>query len=138
MAKKIFVDTNPFIYLIDKNSPYFQTISDYFNFNRDADFYTSAITDAEFLAKPIAENRLEEILRYNKFLTDFEFTKIPIGENIAKMSAEIRAKYRGIKLADALQLAASIVNECSAFLTNDRQLSQVNEANIVLISDLPA
>ena len=83
MAKKIFVDTNPFIYLIDKNSPYFQTISDYFNFNRDADFYTSAITDA-------------------------------------------------------LQLDASIVNECSAFLTNDRQRSQFAQANIVFISDLPA
>ncbi len=140
MAKRIFLDTNAVIYFLNETEPFFTPLKKaILQFKASgAEFYTSTITDAEYMVKPLSENQFDKIINYADFIREFEFQRLYINEVVARRSAEIRAKYRGIKLADALQLAASIVNECSAFLTNDRQLSQVNEANIVLISDLPA
>ena len=55
---------------------------------------------------------------------------------MAKKSAELRAKYKDIKLADALQLAAAIEYGCDAFFTNDKQLKQVSEINVVYLAGL--
>ena len=41
-----------------------------------------------------------------------------------------------IKLPDALQLAAGIECSCDVFLTNDKQLRQVQEANVLYLADL--
>ena len=63
-------------------------------------------------------------------------TRIPIGNAIAETAARLRAKYDGVKLGDALQLAASIDCGCDEFFTNDKRLKQVTEANIVYLGDL--
>ena len=73
---------------------------------------------------------------YNRFLDSLSVYKRSIDERVATRSAEIRAKYKGIKLADALQLAAAIETGCDTFLTNDKQLKQVSEINVVLLEDL--
>jgi predicted nucleic acid-binding protein len=64
------------------------------------------------------------------------FYKCVVTEQVAEKSAELRAKYKDIKLADALQLAAAIEYGCDAFFTNDKQLKQVSEINVVYLADL--
>ena len=39
-------------------------------------------------------------------------------------------------MIDALQIATAITENCSAFLTNDKQLQHIREINCILISDL--
>lgn len=138
MTDCIFVDTNPLIYLLDNVQPFVLPVKNFLlrYKNLNAEFYTSTITDAEFLVKPIKENQLDKIDLYKSFLFDFGFLKCYINEAIAERSAKIRAKYKGIKLGDALQLAASIECGCNYFLTNDLQLKQVMEVNVVHLSDL--
>lgn len=51
-------------------------------------------------------------------------------------SAKLSLIISGIKLPDALQLAAGIECSCDVFLTNDKQLSQVQEANVVYLGDI--
>ena len=70
-----------------------------------AEFFTSTITDAEFMVKPLADFHLEDLTFYREFLKQFGFQKIEISEIISECSAAIRAKYKGVKLADGLQLA---------------------------------
>ena len=138
LAERIFIDTNPLIYLLDNISPYQITVRNFFieKKQRNAEFYTSTITDAEFFVKPFANRDLEKISVYRDFLREFEFLKCFITEQIAERSADIRAKYPNIKFADSLQLAASIECDCTAFLTNDKQLKNVTEANVVYLGDL--
>ena len=62
--------------------------------------------------------------------------KCHIDEKIAVTAAKIRAKYSGIKTPDSLQLASAIESGCSLFLTNDKQLRQVEEIKILLVDDL--
>ncbi|MBR1615756.1 MAG: hypothetical protein IJ673_09795 [Treponema sp.] len=58
MAERIFIDTNPLIYLLDNISPYQITVRNFFieKKQRNAEFYTSTITDAEFFVKPFAND----------------------------------------------------------------------------------
>lgn len=103
---------------------------------QDSEFYTSTITDTEFLVMPYKLEDFETIAEYWDFLHKFDVLKCFINEVIAVTAAKIRAKYEGIKTADSLQLAAAIESECDVFLTNDKQLRQVEEIRVLLIDDL--
>ncbi len=102
----------------------------------NAEFYTSTITDAEFLVKPFADKDNEQVKKYKDYLEKLEFIKCFINEQIGTRAAKIRADYPDIKLGDALQIAASIDCNCDVFFTNDKQLKQVSEVHIVYLGDL--
>ncbi len=138
MAKKIFFDTNPLIYLVAQQEPFYSKVVKFMSdcIADDAEFFTSTITDAEFLIKPFEEKNNEQVKKYKNCLDKLEFVKCFISEQIAEKAAKIRANYHDIKLGDALQLAASIDCNCDVFFTNDKQLKQVTEANVVYLGEL--
>ena len=90
----------------------------------------------EYLVFPYRKNNLAKVSSYKSFLRHTHFLKVHIDEIIAEKAAQIRAKYSGIKSMDALQLASSIVSGCDVFLTNDKQLRQIEELQILLVDDL--
>lgn len=137
MYRRIFLDTNPLIYLIEDTEPFAEKV-DGFIFSewlRDAEFYTSTVTDIEFLVMPYKCNDFETIDAYWEFLRQFDVLKSFITETIAVTAAKIRAKYTGIKTADSMQLAAAIESSCDVFLTNDKQLKQVEEVKVLLVEE---
>jgi len=136
--KRVFLDTNPIIYLLEDQQPYSLKVKSFLFdcMNSGSEFYTSTITDTEFLIKPYLEKNISDIEYYKDFLKALSVLKCFINETIAENAAKIRAKYSDIKLGDALQLAASIETQCDAFFTNDKQLKQVIEANVVYLGDL--
>ena len=68
-----------------------------------------------------------------KFL---KLSVVLVDDSISTQAARIRAKYKGIKGMDSLQLATAIVYGCDVFLTNDKQLKQVTELNVLLVDEL--
>lgn len=138
LAKKVFIDTNPIIYLVSQQEPFYSKVVKFMSecIANDAEFYTSTITDAEFLVKPFKDNNEEQVEKYKNLLNSLEFLKCFINEQVSEKAARIRANYSDVKLADALQMAASIDCNCDTFLTNDKQLKQVTEANVLYIGDL--
>jgi predicted nucleic acid-binding protein len=54
---------------------------------------------------------------------------------MAERAAELRASY-GMRLPDALQIAAALGERCDAFLTNDRRLARVTEIRVLVLDDL--
>lgn len=68
------MDTNPFIYVIERVQPYHAILKDFFLQHADGHttFYTSTITDAEFLVKHFIDKDMEAITEYNLFLTDMD------------------------------------------------------------------
>lgn len=138
MYKKIFLDTNPIIYFLEDRKPYSTKVKQFLSecLHNGCEFYTSTITDTEFMVKPYSENNLSDIETYNTFLGSINVLKCYITESIASKAAQLRAMYASIKLGDALQLATSIETGCDAFLTNDKQLQQVSQANVLYLSDL--
>lgn len=138
MAKKVFIDTNPLIYLVAQQEPFYSKVVRFISdcITDDAEFYTSTITDAEFLVKPFENKDNEQAEKYKVYLKRLEFVKCFISEQIAERATKIRADYHDIKLGDALQMAASLDCNCDVFFTNDKQLKQVTEAHVVYLGDL--
>ena len=138
MAKKVFIDTNPLIYLVAQQEPFYSKVVKFMTdcIADDDEFYTSTITDAEFLVKPFEDKDDEQVEKYRDYLKKLEFVKCFISDQIGERAAKIRADYHDIKLGDALQMAASQDCNCDIFLTNDKQLKQVSEAHVIYLGDL--
>jgi predicted nucleic acid-binding protein len=46
---------------------------------------------------------------------------------------QLRAKYKSLRLADSLQLAAAVDCGCNIFITNDVRLKHVTEISVYII-----
>ncbi len=133
---KTFIDTAPFIYLLEYNEILTDKTKQVFgSFNVDTKFMTSVITFAEYCVKPKKINKLKAITEFKNLLNDIECDIKNIDINIAGITAELRAKYQFLKTPDALQLATAIYHNCNKFITNDRKLKQISEIEIVLITE---
>lgn len=138
IGSKIFIDTAPFIYMLEDNAQYSlrvrNVVSRYFAAN--VPLITSPLTFAEYCVVPYRQNALQKIMDFEAFISDAHITISSLTTEVAKCAAQIRAKYSGIKAMDALQLASAINSCCDVFLTNDKQLRQVEEISVLLVDDL--
>lgn len=135
---KIYFDTTPLIYFLDDEKPFSDKVADflYNHQNYDDVYLTSTITDTEYLVFPFRVGDVKKIEAYKLFFQDFNFQIIEPNRTITQQAATLRAKYTGLKGMDAIHLATSICCDCRIFLTNDFQLQQVTETNVVLIDSL--
>lgn len=135
---KIYFDTTPLIYFLDDEKPFSDKVASFINDHQnDDDFYlTSTITDAEYLVFPYKMQDSDKIQAYETFLSDFGFQIAEPNREITQQAAKLRAKYPALKGMDSIHLATSIYYNCDIFLTNDTQLHQITEANVVLVDDL--
>jgi predicted nucleic acid-binding protein len=66
--------------------------------------------------------------RYEKALS--RFSVIPVSPSIAVLAAQLRTQYR-LKLPDAIQLASALDVGAAAFVTHERDFSQVTGVAIL-------
>lgn len=62
---------------------------------------------------------------------------VPIDTAQARRAVILRASY-GIRVPDALQLAAAMEAGATLFVSNDRRLSKVQEIPVILLNDYAA
>lgn len=97
---------------------------------------TSPITFEEYCIFHLRNQQFEYIHAFRSFIADMEIAVNFIDRDTAFLAAQLRAKYQGIKAMDALQLASAVQNKCDIFLTNDKQLRQVQEIKVLLVDEL--
>ena len=139
-SNNVFVDTAPFIYLVEGHPEFSQPIVNYFADQLsifESQFFTSTITLAEFLVKPKQRNDQGVITKFKDKLNEYDVLIADISIDVAELSADLRVKYPKIKMADAIQLSAAIRFGCTKFLTNDQGLNAVTELQILSVRDLP-
>lgn len=135
-SKKIFLDTSPFIYYLQKNELYYSNMVRFWGNYVEYDYITSSITVTEYLTYPYRQNDLKLINEFYSFIRGMDIQIKGIGERVADKAAQIRAEYRFFKTMDALQLATACITGCDLFLTNDKQLRQFSEVRCVTLDDL--
>ena len=133
--KRAFYDTAIFIYYLDKSDIFFEKTKELFadSLRKGVEIVTSTITYEEYCVLPYRTGDKTRITNYNRFMNILTIKIFDISIDIANMAAVLRAKYPAIKSIDALQLATSIVSECDVFYTNDKQLLQIEEVNVVVL-----
>lgn len=136
--KRIYIDTAPYIYYLEKNPQYSDKVMKFFmeSYNTGKEFVTSTITLEEYAIVPYREKNKKLLDDFDKLLEDTGTNILDITKPIAKKAAEIRAYYSKFKAMDALQLAAAVISGCNEFLTNDKQLRQFMEIKVITIDDL--
>ena len=135
---KIFIDTAPFIYLIEEHPEFAEKVKTYFieRFKSGDEFVTSVVTLSEFSVKPNRDQRLELIVQLQHFIEHTGIDVLPISLTHAELAAKLRGKYQSLKGMDAFQVAVAIDEGCAEFLTNDKKLAKLDELEAVLVSDL--
>ena len=139
--KKVFVDTAPFIYFIekdDKNPQYYENVKKFLKdgYDNDKKFVSSVITMEEYFVFPYRNHEYSLIDMFNRLVETTNMEIVEINQEIAKKAAQIRADYKGLKAMDALQLAVACLSACDLFLTNDKQLKQFKEIECVTVEEL--
>ena len=139
--KRIFVDTAPFIYFIEKDSnnpQYHEKVKSIFKYgyNNDKKFVSSVITIEEYFVFPYRNKEYAYIDMFYRLIEITNMEIIEINQEIAKKAAQIRAEYKGFKAMDALQLSIASMSKCDLFLTNDKQLKQFREIECLTVGEL--
>jgi predicted nucleic acid-binding protein len=134
----VFVDSVAFIYLVENHPTYYDKVAEFIGqeVQKKNPLVTSVITVSEFCVKPFQENDNTVLLDFRNTLEELNVKVVEIGWKIAEDSSKLRAKYKFLKTADALQIASAISLNCKGFFTNDIQLQNISEIKIVLIQDL--
>ena len=134
---RIFVDTAPFIYLLEDNEHYIAKMQNIFTrlVENNISLFTSAITFEEYLVHPYRTQQMEKEAAFLDFIQDADIRFITIDVDVAKAAAKIRTKHRSFKAMDALQLAAAVQWGCDAFLTNDKQLQTFTGIKCLLVDE---
>ncbi len=136
--RRVFLDTSPFIYLLDGATPYTKIMEHIINRLREENvsLYTSTATVAEYLVIPYKKNNLLQVNDFFLFIEKAQINVTEINVRIAKQAAIFRSDYNGFKGMDALQLSAAYCNNVDIFLTNDKQLRQCKELRCVMVEEM--
>lgn len=137
-CKSVFLDTAPFIYLLDENERYIKQMQSLFDqfASSGVRMVTSVVTAEEYLIFPLRRNNTEKVSVFFEFCSDCDIQLVPVSLETAVKAAAIRAKYSHFKSMDALQLAVAVTMGCDIFLTNDKHLKQFDEINCCIIDEM--
>jgi predicted nucleic acid-binding protein len=137
-VRRIFLDTAPVIYFVEKNEQFLDSVKTIFGYIDDGRFLaiTSPITLAECLVHPYRRELTQLQKDFFDLIVNGENTFFtPIDQNASRKAAQLQANYN-VSLADAFQLAVAIDANCDTFLTNDSTLKRIAELKIIVIGDL--
>ena len=94
---------------------------------------SSLLSLMEVLTGPYRNGRRDIALMYRTLLTEFPHLALwPLNGETADLAAAIRTRY-AISTPDAIQIATALQQGATAFITNDKQLAQVKDLDILLL-----
>lgn len=135
--KKIYLDTNFWIYHVSGGLPDFvtQRILE-LCIDKKVSVFTSSLSVTECLVLPIREKDEATKKAFDLLFSKLENIKVVnFTKEIAKTAAQLRANYN-VSTPDAIHLATAINQGVEMFVTNDKRLKKVKELNIISVKAL--
>ncbi len=136
--KIVGLDTAVFIYHFESHPSYQPLTTRILNGiqtgNRKAILSTVALM--ELTVHPWRMNRPQVAVQYEAILVHFPHLQFAdVTRDVARRAARLRAAYN-VKLADALQVATALVNQATAYVTNDKGLKRLYpELSVIILDD---
>jgi predicted nucleic acid-binding protein len=131
---KLYIDTNIFIYFIERVDPFYQPIKQIFAHISDvgATIYTSEITIAECLHKPYRSGDRQLIGIYELLFERSNDVKlIELSGPLAKRAAEIGAPL-GLRLIDSIHYVSALAQGCTFFISSDAKFKSTAELEVMI------
>lgn len=136
--KSIFFDTAPIIYFIEAHPNYGSIMGELLTqiHSNEIKTFTSVITIAEVLPRPISQNREELATLFLDFIQKSEFINLlSITPGIAEKAGRLRGENNSLRALDALQIAAAMDADCDLFVTNDIKLKKTKDIDVLVLND---
>lgn len=132
-ASRIYFDTNPFIYSIERVEPFRSILLPLWESvaRSGARIVTSELSLLEVLVGPIKAANVDLQTEYRRLLTSEVVQLAPITRDILLKAAELRAAHR-VKTPDAIYAATFVLTPCSHFVTFDTALKSILGRDTVL------
>ncbi|MBI1880142.1 MAG: PIN domain-containing protein [Chloroflexi bacterium] len=133
----IGLDTNPFIYLFERNTTYFSLVESLFEYLKQPGVQgvTSIITLIETCVQPQREGRTDLVQIYEQaLLNSRQVQTLSINPVLARRAVELRVKYH-LRVPDALQVSAALESGATLFVTNDSRLRKITELSLLILDD---
>ncbi|MBN8921200.1 MAG: type II toxin-antitoxin system VapC family toxin [Rhizobiales bacterium] len=122
----IYLDTNILILAVEGGSVWSESLREMFVCIDDNAIhaFTSELTFAEVLAKPLAVEATGLVKAYEELLAPTSVIRVvPIDRAILASAAALQGKL-AIKLMDAIHVATAVSSACDFFFTGDTRLGQ--------------
>jgi predicted nucleic acid-binding protein len=136
---KVYVDTNVFIYFLERNVEFFAAAEPVIQAITCGDLhgYTGEITIAETLVGPYRTGDPLLIANAQGFFSDggSALTILRHDKGIFDYAAGLRARHR-MKIIDAVHLATALKAACRYFVTNDKAMRSTGALSVVQLSSL--
>ena len=126
----VVVDTAPLIYVLEGNPQFCDQFVGLFEAAQagHVNIAISTITLAEVLTGPFKAGQTALAKRFENALS--RYTLLAVTPAVAVLAAQLRAQYH-LRLPDAIQLATALDSGATAFVTHDRDFSQVTGIDIL-------
>jgi predicted nucleic acid-binding protein len=132
----VAIDTAVVIYFIEEDPRYLPVIDPLFRqtSNGTRILVTSALTLLEVLVVPYRNGHRALAERYEAVLTRSRgFRLVEITRDQLRAAAQLRAG-SGVKIPDALQMAAALSSGCTTLITNDRRLPSLPGLRVIQLA----
>lgn len=137
-AKRIYIDTAPFIYFVERHTAYFAKMLRIVDLieAQPLQAFTSVMTLTEIMVQPLKVGNTELAQECHDILVSSDqFSVLSVTEEIAITAGVIRARY-SLRTPDAIHVATAIASDCDAILTNDVAMKRVTDLNVLHLDDL--
>jgi predicted nucleic acid-binding protein len=137
-GRRVYIDTNIFIYFLERHERYFDYVLPFFQMFNDgvSIAYTGDAVVAETMYKPYQINDTLRVSEFKAFFNNDEFiTVLPHTKKVFELAAELSPQ-RGMKLIDALHYATAALAGCAFILTNDHGFASNETIEIIHLEDL--
>jgi predicted nucleic acid-binding protein len=133
----VALDTCIFIYFLEDHPMFAEPLAELFGeIDRGGlRAVTSEVTLLELLVAPLRQGDLSLADEYQEYLTRSRGLLLrSLDRALIRAAAQLRAA-KGVRVPDALQLAAGLAAGCRVFLTNDRRLPDVGTIRVLQLAD---
>ncbi len=134
---KVYLDTAPIIYSVEKHHDYWQILISLWNAlkAKEIEVFTSQLTLLETLIQPIRQNNQPLVAAYESLLTKTDVKLELINLAVLRQAADLRAA-QNLKTPDAIHASTAIAANCSYFVTNDNGFKRLSNFNVVVLSEI--
>lgn len=133
--QKIAIDSMIFIYAFEAHPTYVSFLRRFFSSIEKGEIaaVTSTVTITECLTHPYRMKDYPLAIQYMMLFKNFPHLLVfPVTDDIAERAARLRAN-QNLKKPDALQVATALLSGSNFFLTNDENLSSIQEIPVLIL-----
>jgi len=141
MGKRVYLDTNVFIYALNGFPPYVPLLTELFDAIGAGSLVAiaSELALAELLVIPFRHADASEEQRCRAIFRASPGVELqPVSIAVLEGVARLRAALSTVRTPDAIHIATAQLAGCDFFVTNDAHLRAVGELPVVLLSALSA